>query len=56
MVMEVAKHICSKVNSTLVTNSKRALGAVKRKYEAEKFLRVSVDYEDPEIEHLLSAY
>ena len=51
-VVEVARLVCSKVTSTQVTNSKRELGAVKRKYESSKFDRVSVDYAGPEIEHL----
>lgn len=55
-VLEVARLVCSRVSNTQVTNSKRELGAVKRKYESAKLDSVSLEYAEPEIKHIEMAY
>jgi cyclin B len=51
-VREVAALICSKVEEEPVTASRRQLVAVKRKFDADKYLRVSSVCAMPRVSHL----
>jgi len=55
-VMKVAALVASKVKENQVTNSKRNLLAVRKKYELDKYSRVSEEFKAPDIGHLENAY
>ena len=55
-VVEVAEKVCVKVQNTQVTNSRRELIAVKRKFESSRYHCVACDFDEPDLQEVLKAY
>ena len=55
-ILDIAEKVCSKVQSTPITSSKRELLAVKRKYESSRYQLVANDFDEPHMDDILGAY
>lgn len=55
-ILEVCDKVCKKVQNTQVTNSRRELIAVKRKYESNRYMLVASDFADPTVQDIRDAY
>lgn len=55
-ILDVCDKICGKVQNTQVTNSRRELISVKRKYEATRYMYIAANFDEPSVEDILSAH